>query len=174
MPPVDVELVRWPAEADRLTSLRAVAAARLVLVETHADPPTSDDPLEDWIRVPAPDGDVRRRVEGLARRAAATDPDEAVRVRSSAASLDGEVLRTASGWVVLSPIEARLAALLVERAGAVVSRAELVAAAWPDRDVERNLLDVHVARLRRRLGEVGLAVRTVRRRGYLLEPVEGP
>jgi DNA-binding winged helix-turn-helix (wHTH) protein len=30
------------------------------------------------------------------------------------------------------------------------------------------VLDVHVARLRRLLGEVGLELKTVRRRGYLL------
>ena len=33
-----------------------------------------------------------------------------------------------------------------------------------------SYLDVHVLRLRRRLAQVGLAIRTVRSRGYLLEP----
>ena len=34
-------------------------------------------------------------------------------------------------------------------------------------------LDVHVLRLRRRLTPVGLAIRTVRSRGYLMEPAPG-
>ena len=33
----------------------------------------------------------------------------------------------------------------------------------------RNVLDVHVLRLRRRLAPLGLAIRTVRSRGYMLE-----
>jgi DNA-binding response OmpR family regulator len=33
----------------------------------------------------------------------------------------------------------------------------------------RNALDVRILRLRRRVADLGLAVRTVRHRGYLLE-----
>ena len=56
------------------------------------------------------------------------------------------------------------------RFGAVVSRSELLAAGWPEGAPGRNALDVHVLRLRRRLVPVRLAIRTVRSRGYLLEP----
>ena len=54
----------------------------------------------------------------------------------------------------------------------VVSRDALARAGWPDGASGRNALDVHVLRLRRRLRDVRLAIRTVRSRGYLLEPVE--
>jgi DNA-binding winged helix-turn-helix (wHTH) protein len=67
-------------------------------------------------------------------------------------------------------VEARLTGALVRRFGAVVSRDDLVAAGWPGREPDRNALDVHVLRLRRRLQPVRLAIRTVRSRGYLLEP----
>jgi DNA-binding response OmpR family regulator len=50
-----------------------------------------------------------------------------------------------------------------------VSREALAKAGWPDGAPGRNALDVHVLRLRRRLALVGLAIRTVRSRGYLLE-----
>jgi DNA-binding response OmpR family regulator len=40
---------------------------------------------------------------------------------------------------------------------------------WPEGTRARNTLDVHVVRLRRRLASVGLAIHTVRSRGYLLE-----
>jgi len=59
---------------------------------------------------------------------------------------------------------------MLERFGAVVSRESLGRAGWPDGAPGRNALDVHVLRLRRRLAPVHLAIRTVRSRGYLLEP----
>ena len=76
---------------------------------------------------------------------------------------------TRGAWVSLPPVEARLTRLLLDRFGAVVSREALAKAGWPDGAPGRNALDVHVLRLRRRLAEVGLAIRTVRSRGYLLE-----
>ena len=82
---------------------------------------------------------------------------------------DDGVLRIGRSWVSLPPVEARLTAALLDRLGAVVSREALARAGWPDGAPGRNALDVHVLRLRRRLGTVGLAIRTVRSRGYLLE-----
>jgi DNA-binding response OmpR family regulator len=51
----------------------------------------------------------------------------------------------------------------------VVSRDALARAGWPDGAPGRNALDVHVLRLRRRLEPLGLVIRTVRSRGYVLE-----
>jgi DNA-binding response OmpR family regulator len=82
---------------------------------------------------------------------------------------DDGVLRVGGAWVSLPPVEARLTAALIERLGAVVSREALSRAGWPEGAPGRNALDVHVLRLRRRIGTVGLAIRTVRSRGYLLE-----
>lgn len=58
---------------------------------------------------------------------------------------------------------------LIARYGAVVSRDQLARVGWPQGAPGRNALDVHVLRLRRRIGEMGLAIKTVRSRGYLLE-----
>jgi two-component system OmpR family response regulator len=159
---MDVTLVRWPGEATRRERLAAESLPRLLLVEDGAVPPDVDDCLEDWIRVPAADVDVRLRLESLASRAAhhvGAVPD-----------LDDDgVLRCGSGWVSLPPVEARLTRVMLERFGAVVGRDTLSRAGWPDGAPGRNALDVHVLRLRRRLLPVGLAIRTVRSRGYLLE-----
>ncbi len=72
-------------------------------------------------------------------------------------------------WVSLPPVEARLMAALLERMGAVVSREQLAKSGWPRGAPGRNALDVHMLRLRRRIAPVGLAIKTVRSRGYLLE-----
>ena len=159
---MDVVLVRWPAEAERRDRLRGERTPRLLLVEAGPAPPP-DDCFEDWIRVPADDGDVRSRMEAVAARvhqhASEDGPD---------LDVDG-VLRYAGAWVSLPPVEARLTAALVERFGAVVGREALARAGWPEGAPGRNALDVHVLRLRRRLATVGLAIKTVRSRGYLLE-----
>lgn len=161
-PGVDVVLVRWPIESSRRERLADESRPRLLLVEDGAEPPIGQDPLEDWVRVPASEVDVRARLATLSARA-----------RSGAAPLldvDG-VLRYGAPWVSLPPVEARLTRVLLERFGSVVSRESLGRAGWPDGAPGRNALDVHVLRLRRRLTPVHLAIRTVRSRGYLLEPV---
>src|SRR5262245_50001944 len=50
---VDVALVRWPEESDRRRRLERDGLPRLLLVEDGAAPPLVEDPLEDWVRVPA-------------------------------------------------------------------------------------------------------------------------
>lgn len=162
-PPVDVVLLRWPLERERREVLAGMKAARLLLVEDGVPPPEPEDCVEDWIRVPAPEADVKLRLRTLAVRGRQHTTAEPV--------LDHDgVLRFASGWVSLPPVEARLTTALLDRFGAVVSREALARAGWPDGSPGRNALDVHVLRLRRRLAPVSLVIRTVRSRGYLLEP----
>src|SRR5688500_4349743 len=159
---MDVVLVRWPAEADRRNRLREAGTPRLLLIE-DGPPPTPDDCREDWIRVPADDADVRARMEAVtARGAQHVTPDV------PALDVDG-VLRFSGSWVSLPPVEARLTTALGDLFGAVVGREALARAGWPDGAPGRNALDVHVLRLRRRLATVGLSIKTVRSRGYLLE-----
>jgi len=161
---VDVVLVRWPEESGRLERLRASGAPRLLLVGEDLSPPDLVDPLEDWIRLPAAEHDLRARVTTLAARAGDAP---------AAPSVDADgLLRHRGRWVTLSPVERALAAALVDRFGAVVGRDTLVRRAWPGGSPTRNALDVHMLRLRRRIGELDLEVRTVRARGYLLQAVE--
>ncbi|MGZ4796623.1 MAG: helix-turn-helix domain-containing protein, partial [Acidimicrobiia bacterium] len=75
-------------------------------------------------------------------------------------------------WVPLSPVERSLAEGLLERFGSVTGREVLRRRAWPDGLPSRNALDVHMVRLRRRIAELALEIRTVRSRGYLLQAVE--
>jgi DNA-binding response OmpR family regulator len=160
---VDVVLVRWPVEATRRDELSREGRPRLLLLEDGVAPPLAGpDDLEDWIRVPAGDVDLRARVEGLQRRTEA-------RVDPAPALDDDGVLRLGDRWVSLPPVEARLTGALLDRYGAVVSRDALARAGWPAGAPGRNALDVHMLRLRRRLSPLALAIRTVRSRGYLLE-----
>jgi DNA-binding response OmpR family regulator len=168
-PAMDVALIRWPTDSERRGQLAEAGAPRLLLLESGQGPPDPGDCLEDWVRVPASEEEVRARVDGLR-----------ARVRAHGFSQPGfhsrpeldpyGVLRFQRRWVSLPPVEARMTAALIERFRAVVSREALAQAGWPEGAPGRNALDVHVVRLRRRLDAVGLAIRTVRSRGYLLEP----
>lgn len=159
---MDVVLLHWPADQARRDELHAAGLLRLLLVEGDALPPQPGDDSEDWIRVPASEADLQARVDGLRRRTATAS--------ECAPGIDGDgVLRVADRWVALPPVEARLAVALLDRYGAVVSRDALARAGWPAGSPGRNALDVHMLRLRRRLGPLDLAIRTVRSRGYLLE-----
>lgn len=163
---MDVVLLRWPAERVRRDELAAADRPRLLLVEAGSPPPEVRGLLEDWIRTPAAEADVRARVETLARRAAGPPPGRP--------SLDADgVVRLGGRWVALPPVEARLTEALLGRFGAVVGRDALAEAGWPSGPPGRNALDVHILRLRRRIVPLGLAITTVRGRGYLLE-VDGP
>ncbi|MGI9023951.1 MAG: helix-turn-helix domain-containing protein [Acidimicrobiales bacterium] len=159
---MDVTLLRWPAEAPTRDRMAEAQEARLLLVEDDQEPPRLLDCLEDWIRVPAPEEDVRARVDALSVRVQAHD-------HPAPAIDDDGVLRHRGAWVALPPLEARLTSTLLERFGAVVSRDTLIRAVWPAGSPGRNALDVHVLRLRRRIAPLHLAVRTVRSRGYLIE-----
>jgi len=157
----DVALVRWPDDGDRLAALRAAGAPRLLLVAAHAAPPVVVDALEDWLRLPADDAELATRLATLRARGDAGTPAPRL-------GTDG-LLHYRSRWVALSPVEQALAAALTERFGAVVGRDALSKQAWPDGTPTRNALDVHVLRFRRRIAPLGLELRTVRARGYLLQ-----
>ena len=160
---VDVVLVRWSKENEHRDRLAREGRPCLLLLEVGVLFFLVEDPLEDWVRIPSPDTDVRARLDTLALRARLRAPSQP--------TLDDDgVIRHGGMWASLPPVEARITRLLLDRLGAVVSRDSLSRAGWPDGAPGRNALDVHVLRLRRRLSQVGLAIRTVRSRGYLLEP----
>ena len=161
---MDVVLVRWPEEDVRLQELRETGSPRLLLLNGESEPPESADCLEDWIRLPADDRDMRARVTRLASRSETQQP---------APQVDGDgLLRYRGRWVALSPVESALAITLVDRFGAVVGRDTLARRAWPEGTPTRNALDVHMLRLRRRIAPLGVEVRTVRSRGYLMQAAQ--
>lgn len=133
------------------------------MIVEHGLPPTTADELEDWLRAPADETDMRIRLATLRERASRN---------SDAVSIDDGVLRAGNRLVVLPPIQARLASALLERMNAVVGREALARRAWPEgAPAGRNVLDVHMAKLRRLLVGTGIDIRTVHRRGYLMHQI---
>jgi two-component system response regulator MprA len=123
---------------------------------------------DDYLTKPFALGELVVRVRALLRRS----PAGAAR-RTPDVLLDPAAHAVAAGdrRVGLTPTEFRLLAALAARPGEVLRRAELVAAAWPyGAIVHDNTLDAYVARIRRKLRDVGAsrALETVRGVGYVL------
>jgi two-component system OmpR family response regulator len=155
-----VAILHWPEEADQLGALARTGHLRLLLVAPEVTPPTEWDSCTDWIRLPAPDDDIRQRVLGLQLRARRLPPPH----------LDEYgVLRREPLWVCLSPVEARLLAMLLEKPGSVCSRQSLAVSGWSDASQDTNSITAAIKRVRDRVAPLGLAIRTVRQRGYFLE-----
>ena len=158
-----VVIVAWPAGTAQREALARVGTPRLLVVDQGVSPPPLIDCLEDWVQAPAAETELRARCEALAQRAGWH--------HQLIPHLDEEgLLSFGAGRVHLPPVEARLAAALLERYGAVVSAARLSRAGWPGAVPSRGMLDVRIHRLRRRLEPLGLVLRTIRQRGWILEP----
>jgi hypothetical protein len=155
-----VPVVMWPEQADRSEELACAGRIRLFLVAPGAAPPVDWDGRSDWIRRPAAVGDIYARIEALQRRAEHAKPSGRVRLD------DTGILRLGQAWVALTPIEARLMRLFLDRAGTVVSRGELASAGWPGE--ASRALDPSLQRLRARIAPLGLRIVNIRRRGYIL------
>ena len=161
---VDVALVHWPDEASKRDDLASSWTPRLLLVAKDAEPPELLDHLEDWIRLPASSRDTRARVAALSDRAQALTALTPV--------VDAErILRFRNQQTQLSALQVRLVTPLIEQFAAVVDRLTVARAGWPAEPPSENTIDVQIARLRRRLEPIGLEIRTVRSRGFLLAPL---
>jgi len=79
------------------------------------------------------------------------------------------LLRCEGRWVSLTPTEERVMRELLEHVGRVCSRTQLVKAGWPFGLANERKLDTYVRRLRAKIPEFGLEIRTVRKRGFVLE-----
>jgi DNA-binding response OmpR family regulator len=156
-----VVILRWPEESASLERLKADHVPRLLLIAPGTAPPVGGDCEEDWIRLPADDGDVRARLEALARRAARHSP--------APPELDEQGQLTFNGCsITLSRVNAGIAGVLVERYGQTVER-EALMRTWPGHSATGNALRIQILRLRRRLAPLGLEVRVVPGHGYRLE-----
>jgi two-component system phosphate regulon response regulator PhoB len=85
-------------------------------------------------------------------------------------------MRVVSGGegVDLTPTEYRLLVTLLERRGRVQSRQQLLEDAWDiHARIETRTVDMHVQRLRSKLGEAGDMIETVRGFGYRYRARDG-
>jgi DNA-binding response OmpR family regulator len=132
---------------------------------------------DDYVVKPFGVRELLARVEAVMRRSPER-PRPAARLRFDGGEADlasGEVRLRSGETVRLLPLETDLLRYLASCAGRIVSRDEILSRVWHSRlsAAETRTVDVHVARLREKLGEDPARpslIRTVRGRGYRLEP----
>lgn len=84
-----------------------------------------------------------------------------VRIQGSVVIIDGEKIS-------LTDRESEVLHALAAKAGSVVSKPQLLERVWQGQESDEHVVEVTVGRLRSRLGDAGLGVETVVRRGYRL------
>jgi two-component system response regulator RegX3 len=126
---------------------------------------------DDYVTKPFSISELVARVGALLRRAGPGAPTTET-FRLGGWEIDPEALCARRGEVChpLTRREAELLALLVRDAGRIVSRRQLLREVWgvPDPDrIETRTVDMHVAKLRKKLGAEGHElIETVRGAGY--------
>ncbi|MGW5266178.1 winged helix-turn-helix domain-containing protein [Microbispora sp. NPDC004025] len=160
----EVRLLRWPVQRDLREKYRSRNVPRILIVEAGSDAPVCDDIYEDWVRAPIGRDDLRSRVDALSRRYRRYQ-------RSRLPWIDDDVLRYRSRSTSVSPTQAELLNLLISRFGEVVAREALKSRLYRDcgGSDTRNALDLHMMRIRNRIQPLGLTLRTVWGRGYVLD-----
>ncbi len=162
----DVHLVRWPAEEDRRLELAAAGTPRILLVGGDAAPPEHWDELEDWVRLPFDSEELGARARPLRQRAwAAARP----------VLEDEGIVRVGDRWVDIPSAQVPVLELLVAHFGELVygeaiEKVYLNHGGGPRVSSHKAM----VVRLRRRLAVLGLALHSVRDRGYLLDWLDEP
>jgi hypothetical protein len=156
----NIAILRWPDEQVEVIRLDRLGLPRLLVIEADVPAPESIDCLEDWIRLPATEEDVRARLAALSHHA---------QRHPTAPTVDSwGQLSYRGANVLLSPRECALATTLVAHFGEAVRDDELLAATWPDGDGSATALRVHATRLRKRVRPIGLSLTSVRGYGYLI------
>jgi DNA-binding response OmpR family regulator len=126
---------------------------------------------DDYMIKPFDFGELLARVDAVLRRRAA---GRRLEVGPMAIDLERRLVWLGERRLELSPREFSLLVALAERSGKVVTRPELLREVWGiDFDTGTNTVDVHIARLRKRLGrDYSALLRTVVGQGYVLDEAE--
>lgn len=125
---------------------------------------------DDYVTKPFSPQELVLRVAAVLRRVQAPAVVGSSRVlRGGPIMLDLNAMRVEVDGeeIQLTPTEYRLLATLLERRGRVQSRRQLLQAAWDVHvQIETRTVDMHVQRLRSKLGPAGELIETVRGFGY--------
>ena len=124
---------------------------------------------DDYLTKPFSPQELTLRVQALLRRLGSPAITAGSTVSAGPISIDRSSHRvTVSGVELdLTATEFKLLLTLVERRGRVQSRPQLLETVWEAQpDIQTRTVDMHVQRLRTKLGEAGNMIETVRGFGY--------
>jgi hypothetical protein len=153
-----IEVVRWPAQQRRRAELADGARPVVLLVEPTAPPPRCDE-HEDWLREPATTHDLQARMATLQDRLSC----------SARLTFEDGILVHRGAWVAVPEAQVAPLELLLARYGCVVAKDHLAAVAHRNGSSgDVQALKTMMLRLTRRVRPIGVTIRAIRGRGYLL------
>ena len=124
---------------------------------------------DDYLTKPFSPHELALRVSALLRRLGAPAVAAGSTVTAGPITIDRSAHKVSVGGteLVLTATEYKLLITLVERRGRVQSRPQLLETVWEAQpDIQTRTVDMHVQRLRTKLGEAGDLIETVRGFGY--------
>lgn len=124
---------------------------------------------DDYLTKPFSPGELALRVKALLRRLAAPAVSSGATLAAGPITVDtsGHRVYVDGTELELTAIEYKLLLTLLERRGRVQSRPQLLETVWEaSPDIQTRTVDMHVKRLRTKLGEAGRLIETVRGFGY--------
>ncbi len=130
-----------------------------------------DAGADDYLGKPFDFGELLARLRALTRRRSGERPPE-IRVGDLHIDTRRRLVRRGTRTIDLTAREFDFLVFLSERAGRVVTRAELLAEVWEDSgQAHSNVIDVYASRLRRKVdeGETVQLLSTQRGVGYMIE-----
>lgn len=138
---------------------------RVVSLEVGAD---------DYVTKPFSPRELLLRIQAILRRVPSSVRTRIVTIGHIRLDLEQYAVRVGDRSVPLSQTEFRLLAILAEHAGRVLSRQELMERVRHDATaVTPRAIDVHITRLRAKLGVAGGQIRTVSGFGYTMDGEAG-
>jgi two-component system phosphate regulon response regulator PhoB len=147
-----------------MLTARGEEVDRIVGLELGAD---------DYISKPFSPREVVLRVKAVLRRLQQEEAPEGDHLQIGGIELDiaGHQLRVRGEEMPLTATEFRLLRLLIERAGRVQTRGQLLSDVWGyAEDIDSRTVDTHIRRLRRKLGPEADHIETVIGVGFRLRP----
>ncbi|RZT10072.1 DNA-binding response regulator, OmpR family, contains REC and winged-helix (wHTH) domain [Duganella sp. CF402] len=124
---------------------------------------------DDYLVKPFATAELVARVKALARRH--TAPQAALALGQLSLDLAAKRARVGDKVIELSVREWAVLEYLLQHASRVVSKQQIIDAIlpWGD-DITPNAVEVYISRLRLKIADGGVAIRTIRGFGYMLEP----
>lgn len=149
-----------------MLTAKATELDRIVGFETGAD---------DYLTKPFSPRELILRIKSLLRRGhQEAEPDDILTVGDVSVNRTRQTVHVGKKPVELTSTEYNLLVALMEQGGRVQSRDKLLHNAWGHLGVsDSRTVDVHILRLRKKLGKAGTGIKTVRGFGYQMIDLRG-